>query len=69
MELDEERSSAVSISVWNEGVGPAKVNSFEVFYKDQPVDNALDLLRRCCGVSQDDRTAREQLSHISGWGT
>ena len=63
LELDEERSSAISISIKNEGVGPAKVESFEVFYKDQPVDSSLDLLRRCCGLSQDNTTAREQLSH------
>ena len=68
MELDEERSSALSISVRNEGVGPAKVDSFEVFYKGQPVDDALDLLRRCCGVSPDNQIAGEQLSDDIGLG-
>jgi hypothetical protein len=40
-----------ALNVENAGVGPAKIISFEVFYKGQPVDSALDLLRRCCGLA------------------
>jgi hypothetical protein len=38
------------LDVENAGVGPAKIITFEVFYQGQPVDSALDLLRRCCGL-------------------
>jgi hypothetical protein len=44
---------ALEDSKWdieNAGVGPAKIMSFEVFYNGQPVDSALDLLRKCCGL-------------------
>jgi hypothetical protein len=34
----------------NAGVGPAKVRSFELFYRGQPVSSGLDLLRKCCGL-------------------
>ena len=37
------------LDVENEGVGPAKIYSFEVFYQGQPVASARDLLQRCCG--------------------
>lgn len=38
------------ISIANSGVGPAKLQSFEVFYKGKPVKSAFDLLQRCCGL-------------------
>ena len=37
----------------NSGVGPAKLQSFEVVYKGQPARSGLDLLRRCCGLGPD----------------
>lgn len=43
----------IVISISNGGVGPAKLQSFEVFYKAKPVTSGLDLLRRCCGLSRD----------------
>ena len=36
------------IKVRNEGVGPAKVFTFEVFYDGHPSNNAYDLLHSCC---------------------
>jgi hypothetical protein len=39
---------ALSWSVINNGVGPAKVEEFEVFYKDQAMRSVRELLRTCC---------------------
>jgi len=39
----------IAIGVSNDGVGPAKIKSVEVFYNGQPVRSSLDLLHRCCG--------------------
>jgi len=45
---DSEGSTAIGVS--NGGVGPAKIRSFEMFYRGQPVSSGLDLLRKCCGL-------------------
>ena len=65
LEINEDHSAQGedSISVRNDGVGPAKVVSFEVFYNGKPVDNAIDLLRRCCGLSAVHKDALQQTSH------
>lgn len=41
---------SIAIGVSNGGVGPAKIRSFELFYRGQPVSSGLDLLRKCCGL-------------------
>jgi len=43
----------IAIGYSNAGVGPAKVRSFEVFYRGQPVSSELDLLRKCCDLPAD----------------
>ena len=52
--------------VTNSGVGPAKVRSFEVFYKGKPVPSSTALMQACC-----DRrfTGAEALkiSELAGW--
>lgn len=45
---DSKGSTAIGVS--NGGVGPAKIKSFEVFYRGQPVRSGMDLLRKCCGL-------------------
>src|ERR1700749_4530159 len=40
--------NSVVIGVSNGGVGPAKLESFEVFYRGQAASSGLDLMRRCC---------------------
>jgi|SRR5438270_2393972 len=45
--------SGIAIGYSNVGVGPAKVRSFEVFYRGQPVSSDVDLLRKCCGLPND----------------
>lgn len=51
----------IEIGVVNSGVGPAKIKSFELFYKDRPVTSGLDLLRACCGLSADPAEIKTQL--------
>lgn len=51
----------IQIGVVNSGVGPAKVKSFELFYKGKPVSSGLDLLRACCGLSSDPAVVKTQL--------
>jgi hypothetical protein len=46
---DDKGSTAVGVS--NGGGGPAKIRSFELFYRGQPVSSGLDLLRKCCGLT------------------
>jgi hypothetical protein len=46
----------------NSGVGPAKVHSFEVSYKGQPVTSTRDLLRRCCRLPADRKPAEAMLA-------
>lgn len=42
-----------SLNVANGGVGPAKVETLEVFWNDRPVRTALELLQACCATSED----------------
>jgi hypothetical protein len=52
VQLSEDQGRAYDqLDVENAGVGPAKIFSFEVFYKGQPVDTTFDLLQRCCGLA------------------
>ena len=43
----------ITIGLINAGVGPAKVRSYQVFYRGKPVSSGLDLLRKCCGLPAD----------------
>jgi hypothetical protein len=40
----------ITLGVVNTGVGPAKVETFEVFWNGRPVRNDRDLLSACCGL-------------------
>lgn len=53
----------LAIGFSNGGVGPAKVNSLEVFYKGAPVHSDVDLLKRCCGLKSDAAGYHQQLPH------
>jgi hypothetical protein len=39
----------ILMDVVNGGVGPAKVEAFEVFWKGKPYRSGIDLVRDCCG--------------------
>lgn len=53
----------ITIGLINVGVGPAKVRSFEVFYRGNPVSSGLDLLRKCCGLPADVASVKAALPH------
>jgi hypothetical protein len=53
----------VAIGFSNAGVGPAKIRSYEVFYRGQPVSSALDLLRKCCSLPADPAAVKRTLPH------
>jgi hypothetical protein len=43
----------ISFSVLNGGVGPAKLKTFQIFWKGRPQPNSLALLTACCGYRGD----------------
>ncbi len=55
----------VAIGVSNGGVGPAKVEYLEVYYRGQPMSSGMDLLRHCCGLPADPAAAKEMLEGIA----
>ncbi|WP_419729116.1 hypothetical protein [Lichenicola sp.] len=54
---------ATEIAVFNAGIGPAKLHSFEVFYKGAAVHSPIELLQACCGLPLGPQT---QYSSIPG---
>lgn len=54
-----------SLNVVNNGVGPAKMESVEVFWKGKPVRTTMDLIEACC---RSDQTARAIAELRSGTG-
>lgn len=45
---DAQGQRRISLKVENAGVGPARIQTFEVWWQGEPVANAPELLRRCC---------------------
>jgi hypothetical protein len=41
-------TQVIELAGQNAGVGPAKVETFEVFWNDEPMRNSSELLRACC---------------------
>ncbi len=41
----------ITLSIRNTGVGPARIDAFEVFYDDKPVRNFTELLQACCDAT------------------
>ena len=56
-DLGAQGARVYSLDVVNNGVGPAKVESVEVFWKGRPVRNPRELLELCClkGKAVDDK--------------
>src|SRR5262252_8527344 len=46
--LDPQGNRRISLKVENAGVGPARIQTFEVWWQGQPVSTAPELLQRCC---------------------
>lgn len=38
----------MKLTISNDGIGPAKLETFELFWKGKPQSNPLELLRACC---------------------
>ena len=49
----EDSRSVIHISVINEGVGPAKIETVEIKWKGVAYPNAEELLKACCGYQPD----------------
>lgn len=46
----------IDFEIENLGVGPAKIKSMEVWYKDKPMANIMELLQSCCHLAIDSNT-------------
>ena len=46
--MDPQGVRRISLKVENDGVGPARVQTFEVWWQGEAVSTAPELLRRCC---------------------
>jgi len=53
----------LQFTVVNTGVGPAKIESFEVFLKGRPLQSGDELLRTCCGYKRVKATSPEAKDH------
>ncbi|HEY1613775.1 MAG TPA: hypothetical protein VGF97_08805 [Rhizomicrobium sp.] len=53
----------LQFQVVNTGVGPAKIESFEVFWKGRPFRSAIELLTRCCGYKFVKATSPDAKNH------
>ncbi len=49
--IDTEGQRDFSLNITNEGIGPAKVETFEVFWIGKPYRSARALLKACCGYN------------------
>ena len=56
----------IAFRITNAGVGPAKVRTFEVFYKGKPYSGSTALMRACCDPHFRDMTPPEQML-IAKW--
>ncbi|HWA92042.1 MAG TPA: hypothetical protein VG889_18525 [Rhizomicrobium sp.] len=53
----------LQFQVVNTGVGPAKVESFELFWKGKPYRSGTQLLTDCCGYREIKATSPEAANH------
>jgi hypothetical protein len=53
----------LQFEVMNTGVGPAKIESFELFWKGRPFRTGQELLEQCCGYKTVPVTAPETVHH------
>jgi hypothetical protein len=64
---DDAGELVITLGVHNAGVGPAKIESFEVLWQGQPVRNNVELLQRCCGLDPATFTTDKSVS-LNGAG-
>jgi hypothetical protein len=60
--IDPQGNRRISLKVENSGIGPARIQTFEVWWQGQPVSTTPELLQRCCmtdsNAPMDQSTAR-----------
>lgn len=44
----------ISMDVANQGIGPARIEKFQVVYKDKPMKSTFELLNACCFIQASD---------------
>jgi hypothetical protein len=52
----------IILGIVNAGVGPAKLQGYEVYYKGRPVRSGIELLRRCCGLPADKKALAQAVN-------
>jgi hypothetical protein len=62
--VDDGHTQAVTLSLMNTGVGPARIENFEVFYKDQPVADGAALMKACCGLATIDFSSSQVTGEV-----
>ena len=50
--VDGKGARVISLSLANNGVGPALLGPLEIRYRGKPVRDPTDLLRQCCGLTE-----------------
>ena len=49
-DVDAQGKPRITLTLVNAGVGPARIETFELWWHDQPMSSAADFLARCCGL-------------------
>jgi hypothetical protein len=62
--LNAEGAPEISLDLANQGIGPARIEKFELRYRDRPVRSTAELLNACC-IKQD--AERALLSSSDDW--
>jgi hypothetical protein len=50
---DDQARDVISLEIGNNGVGPARLRGIQVVYRGERARNAVDLLKRCCGLGDE----------------
>lgn len=45
-------TAGIYFELRNSGVGPARIETFQLFYKDKPISDWFVLLEKCCGLDR-----------------
>jgi hypothetical protein len=64
--LDEQGNADVRLVLRNQGIGPARIQTLEMWYDGQPVASPGDLMKACCQTSPAKREHREKTTWSFG---
>jgi hypothetical protein len=53
--INEKGASEVRLVLSNEGIGPARMETFEVWFKGKPMESPEQLLKACCGPDHESK--------------